>query len=51
MKKVIIQTIIFLNTILFYSVFILYASVKSYFLQTSLVICFLNCSVIYYFRT
>ena len=31
MKKVIIQTIIFLNTILFYSVFILYASVKLFF--------------------
>ena len=52
MKKVIIQTIgFFLNTILFYSVFMLYASVKSYFLKTSLVIYFLNCSVVYYFRT
>ena len=45
------RQLFFLNTILFYSVFIIYASVKSYFLKTSLVIYFLNCSVVYYFRT
>ena len=50
-KRLSYRQLLFLNTILFYSVFILYASVKSYFLKTSLVIYFLNCSVVYYFRT
>ena len=39
MKKVIIQTIVFFKyNIILHCVFILYASVKNYFLKTSLVI-------------
>ena len=45
------QLFSFKYNIILHCVFILYASVKSYFLKTSSVIYFMNCSVVYYFRT
>ena len=49
MKKVIIQTIVFLKyNIILHCVFILYASVKSQFLKNKFGDI---CSVVYYFRT
>ena len=52
LKKFIIQTIVFLNTILFYSVFILYASVHAeLFFKNKFGDIFSELQCLYYFRT
>ena len=51
MKKVIVQAIVLFLIYILHCLFTLYASVESYFLNTNLVIYFLSCIAVYYYRT